>query len=100
MKIKIYNDIQSASDKEICDQLASLICDGLPEAESKVWHAHPVWFLDGNPIVGYTKQKAGVRLMFWSGVRILYNYIPKKRATSFTGFLYIFSECRMDSLPL
>jgi hypothetical protein len=26
-----------------------------------------VWFLDGNPIVGYSKQKAGWRLMFWSG---------------------------------
>jgi hypothetical protein len=39
----------------------------LTEAESKVWHAHPVWFLDGNPIVGYSKQKAGIRLMFWSG---------------------------------
>lgn len=40
---------------------------GLPKAESKVWHAHPVWFLDGNPIVGYSKQKSGIRLMFWSG---------------------------------
>lgn len=39
----------------------------LTEAESKIWHAHPVWFLDGNPIVGYSKQKAGWRLMFWSG---------------------------------
>ena len=39
----------------------------LPEAESKVWHAHPVWFLDGNPVVGYDKLKASVRLLFWSG---------------------------------
>lgn len=44
-----------------------MIEDTLPEAESKVWHAHPVWFLDGNPVVGYSKQKAGWRLMFWSG---------------------------------
>lgn len=36
-------------------------------AECKIWHAHPVWFLNENPIVGYSKQKAGVRLMFWSG---------------------------------
>lgn len=40
----------------------------MPEAENKIWHAHPVWFLDGNPIVGYSKQKVGIRLMFWSGV--------------------------------
>jgi hypothetical protein len=47
--------------------LAKLIDQNLPEAESKIWHAHPVWFLDGNPIVGYSKLKAGIRLMFWSG---------------------------------
>ena len=40
---------------------------GLPDAENKVWHAHPVWFLDGNPIVGYSKLKDSVRLLFWSG---------------------------------
>ena len=39
----------------------------LNEAENKIWHANPVWFLDGNPIVGYSKQKTGIRLMFWSG---------------------------------
>ena len=39
----------------------------LPKAESKIWHAHPVWFLDGNPIVGYHKLKDSVRLLFWSG---------------------------------
>lgn len=29
--------------------------------------AHPVWFLDGNPVVGYSKLKDSVRLLFWSG---------------------------------
>jgi hypothetical protein len=65
--IQNYNDKQTAADKEICDLLAKTICEGLPQAENKIWHAHPVWFLDGNPIVGYSKQKAGWRLMFWSG---------------------------------
>ena len=65
--IQAYNDSQTAADKEICDLLATTINDHLPNAENKIWHAHPVWFLDGNPIVGYSKQKAGVRLMFWSG---------------------------------
>jgi hypothetical protein len=23
----------------------------LPVAENRIWHAHPVWFLDGNPSV-------------------------------------------------
>lgn len=65
--IQVYNDSQSDEDREICQTLASEIMGNLPKAENKIWHAHPVWFLDGNPIVGYSKQKAGIRLMFWSG---------------------------------
>jgi hypothetical protein len=65
--IKKYNSSQSASDKKICDILANEIDRALPDAESKIWHAHPVWFLDGNPIVGYSKLKDCVRLLFWSG---------------------------------
>ncbi len=65
--ISAYNNSQLPDDKIICDTLANIIDQGLPEAESKIWHAHPVWFLEGNPIVGYGKLKAGIRLMFWSG---------------------------------
>ena len=65
--IKTYNNQQTLGDKIICNLLAQTIYNELTEAESKIWHAHPVWFLDGNPIVGYSKQKAGLRLMFWSG---------------------------------
>ena len=62
-----YHSQQSPGDKAICELLASQIDKALPHAESKVWHGHPVWFLEGNPIVGYSKQKKGIRLMFWSG---------------------------------
>lgn len=65
--IQAYNNSQSVEDKLICDALAEQINLHLPEAENKIWHAHPVWFLEGNPIVGYSKQKKGIRLMFWSG---------------------------------
>ena len=65
--IQDYNKKQTAPDKEICDLLATIIDERMTKAESKIWHAHPVWFLDGNPIVGYSKQKPGIRLMFWSG---------------------------------
>lgn len=66
-EIKNYNEQQTQEDQAICEKLAGIINRELTEAESKVWHAHPVWFLEGNPIVGYSKQKAGIRLMFWSG---------------------------------
>lgn len=62
-----YNKKQEPGDKSVCDTLAEEIDKGLRGAESKVWHGHPVWFLDGNPIAGYSKQKPGIRLMFWSG---------------------------------
>lgn len=65
--IQDYNNTHSPQDKAICDLLASHINEHLPEAENKIWHAHPVWFLNGNPIAGYSKQKKGIRLMFWSG---------------------------------
>lgn len=65
--IQTYNDSQSENDRAICDFLSEIISENLPEAENKIWHAHPVWFLDGNPTVGYSKQKKGIRLMFWSG---------------------------------
>lgn len=67
LDIRAYNDSRPPEEKEICDVLATEITRGLPKAENKIWHRHPVWFLDGNPIVGYSKLKAGIRLMFWSG---------------------------------
>ncbi len=66
--IQTYHNNQSETYKDICNRLYVLISQELSEAENKIWHAHPVWFLDGNPIVGYSKQKAGIRLMFWSGM--------------------------------
>ncbi len=65
--IQAYNNTLSRTDRTICNVLAQEIDSGLPEAESKIWHGHPVWFLDGNPIVGYSKLKDCIRLLFWSG---------------------------------
>jgi uncharacterized protein YdhG (YjbR/CyaY superfamily) len=65
--VQVYNNALSVKDQLICNLLAKEINLHLPEVENKIWHAHPVWFLDGNPIVGYSKQKPGIRLMFWSG---------------------------------
>jgi hypothetical protein len=65
--IQDYNQSLEKNDQNICQFLQKQINRGLPEAESKVWHAHPVWFLNGNPIVGYSKQNRGVVVLFWSG---------------------------------
>lgn len=65
--IAAYNRSLPAAEKEICNILAETISLQLPEAEKKIWHAHPVWFLDGNPVAGYSKLKNCIRLLFWSG---------------------------------
>lgn len=63
----LYNNKLESGDKLICDQLMEIIDSQMPEAENKIRYANPVWFLDGNPIVGYDKMKNCVRLLFWSG---------------------------------
>lgn len=66
--IAAFNDAQPDPSREaICKLLANEIDPILKDAESKIWHGAPVWFLDGNPIVGYDVLKESVRLLFWSG---------------------------------
>ena len=65
--IQAYNNSLAAEDKAIADLLATEINRHLPEAESEIWHRHPVWFIEGNPVAGYSKLKGSVRLLFWSG---------------------------------
>jgi len=65
--IPAYHRALALGDRAVCDVLKAEIGKALPKAESKIWHGHPVWFLDGNPIVGYHKLKDAVRLLFWSG---------------------------------
>jgi len=65
--IQAYHDALLPGEKAICDKLYAEISRQLPDAENKIWHAHPVWFLEGNPVAGYSKLKGCIRLLFWSG---------------------------------
>ena len=75
---KKYNEAQSPNECAVCQLLAEQIDRGLPEAENKIWHGHPVWFLEGNPVVGYSKLKSGVRLLFWSGQSFGEEFLEKE----------------------
>ena len=66
-EITAYNKAQDGERRAMCELLATLLHKNLPDAESKVWHGSPVWFIKGNPIVGYTNRKNSVNLLFWSG---------------------------------
>jgi hypothetical protein len=65
--ISTYNKTQENERRQICELLAAEIYLGLPKAEHKIWHGSPVWFIDGNPIVGYSARKNSIQLLFWSG---------------------------------
>ncbi|HET9825812.1 MAG TPA: DUF1801 domain-containing protein [Chitinophagaceae bacterium] len=66
-EVEAYSKTLSPVEQQICAVLYHEIARNLPNAENKVWHGHPVWFLNGNPVAGYSKLKDCVRLMFWSG---------------------------------
>ena len=108
-----YNSQQPEPFNEICDLLSLSISSELIELESKIWHAHPVWFLDENPIVGYSKQKKGIRLMFWSGAdfdeenlivrgqkfkdaSIFYNHVSEINSNELIGWLKKAREIQWD----
>lgn len=100
IEIISYNNKQAAGDKEICEKLCSVINSQLPDAESKVWHAHPVWFLDQNPIVGYSKQKAGIRLLFWSGADFEEDLLNLKGQKFKDASIFYTNISDIDSLAL
>lgn len=65
--IETYHADLAPEDRETCNVLRAAIDSAFPDAEAKVWHAHPVWLLNSNLITGYAKLKGGIRLLFWSG---------------------------------
>jgi hypothetical protein len=63
-----YVGTQTAEFAAICQALRAEIDAVLPKATSKIWHAMPVWFIDENPVVGFSvTSKKGVNLLFWNG---------------------------------
>lgn len=75
-EIEKYNAKQTDEDQMICTLLMDQINNSLTKSESKIWHGNPVWFIDGNPIAGYSKLKNGIQLLFWSGASFEENLKP------------------------
>jgi hypothetical protein len=86
--ISAYHIKQSSEDKAICRILCAEISKSLPDAENKLWHAHPVWFMDGNPIVGYSKLKDSIQLLFWSGQSFKEASLRKEGSFKAAGIRY------------
>ena len=90
-----YNE--SLDEVKLCNQLATLIDIHLKNSENKIWHGHPVWFLDGNPIVGYSKQKKGIRFMFWSGADFEETGLPIRGGKFKDASVFYHSEAEINT---
>ncbi|HMQ15123.1 MAG TPA: DUF1801 domain-containing protein [Phycisphaerae bacterium] len=66
-ELSAYADGQALPFRAMCNTLRTLIDSALPGATSKVWHGSPVWFIDDNPVVGYSATAKSVNLLFWNG---------------------------------
>jgi hypothetical protein len=62
-----YSEGQQPSLRTICDALRNLTTECIPKAIPRVWHGSPVWFIDDNPVVGYSARAKTVNLLFWNG---------------------------------
>ena len=51
----------------IAEALRAHIDTGLPEADSKVWHGHPVWMINDQPVAGFKAYPSSVTFMLWRG---------------------------------
>ncbi len=89
---RAYHDALAPEDGAICDALFAEITKGLPEAECRIWHRHPVWFLQGNPIVGYHKLKDCVRLLFWSGQSFEEKGLTEEGSFTAAGARYVSAD--------
>jgi len=75
-EIEKYNTVLAENDQKICNKLRGEIDNSLTDAVAKIWHGSPVWFIEDNPIVGYTKLKNSIQLLFWSGASFDENLKP------------------------
>jgi len=99
--IQNYIDqLEKESDQLIANELNQIISSHLNFTESKIWHRHPVWFIDGNPIVGFSKQKAGMRLMFWSGADFEEEKLAVKGEKFKDASIFYYSQEELDSEEL
>jgi len=43
---------------------------GLPDAEGRMWHGHPVWMRGNDPVAGFKAFPRWVTLLLWHGADV------------------------------
>jgi len=53
--------------RNLCKVLDEHIDTALKTSRCTLYHGAPVWFIEDNPIVGYSKKSNKIAVLFWSG---------------------------------
>jgi uncharacterized protein YdhG (YjbR/CyaY superfamily) len=68
MTVATYEKAQKPELAAVCRLLRKEIDATLPMSGAKIYHGIPVWFIAGNPVVGFSvNAKKQVNLLFWNG---------------------------------
>ena len=54
----------------IATTLRARLDAGLPGAEGRVWHGHPVWMRGDDPVAGFKAFPRWVTLLLWHGTEV------------------------------
>lgn len=67
MEISTYNESHPENLRSTCVLLMNEFNRALPDADARMYHGGPVWFINDNPIAGYYVGSDLVNVLFWSG---------------------------------
>lgn len=70
-EIAAYHKGFPKAQRQILDLLREELDGMLGRENSKLWHGAPVWFVENNPVAGYSINSRGVCLLFWNGRNFL-----------------------------
>lgn len=84
-----YNALYQGEIKKLCVLLNKEFKKALPKATSKLWHGAPVWFVNDNPVAGYSVRKIGVTVLFWSGQSFAHPGLSKEGSFKAADIKYL-----------
>ncbi|GIG22119.1 hypothetical protein Cch01nite_28430 [Cellulomonas chitinilytica] len=70
MSIDEYVAALPADQAAVATALRSRIDAGLPDAEGRMWHGHPVWLRGDDPVAGFKAFPRWVTLLLWHGSEV------------------------------
>jgi len=70
MTIDEYVATLPADQAAVATALRARLDAGLPGAEGRMWHGHPVWLRGNDPVAGFKAFPRWVTLLLWHGTSV------------------------------